>query len=113
MGVAVTPDGQRVVSTSGDNTLKVWDINSGRELATLVGHSGVVEGVAVTPDGERIVSASLDTTLKVWDLESGTIIAEFYCEGMARACGYSKIYHSYIAGDASGRIYILHLEGIS
>ena len=41
-----------------DNTLKVWDLESGRELRTLEGHSDCVNGVAVTPDGRRAVSAS-------------------------------------------------------
>ena len=49
----------------------MWDLESGRELRTLEGHSDWVNGVAVTPDGRRAVSASCDKTLKVWDLESG------------------------------------------
>ena len=57
-GVAVTPDGKRAVSASGDKTLKVWDLETGVALRTLQGHSGPVTGVAVTPDGKRAVSAS-------------------------------------------------------
>ena len=52
-------------------TLKVWDVESGRELRTLEGHSGAVSGVALSGDGRRAVSASADKTLKVWDAESG------------------------------------------
>ena len=66
----MTPDGRRAVSASEDNTLKVWDLESGRALRTLEGHSACVSGVAVTPDGKRAVSASEDKTLKVWDLET-------------------------------------------
>lgn len=70
-GVAVTPDGRRTVSACWDQTLKVWDLDSGRELRTFDGHSNRVEGVAITPDGRRAVSASVDHTLRVWDLDSG------------------------------------------
>jgi WD40 repeat protein len=70
-GVVVTPDGKRAVSASQDNTLKVWDLDTGRALRTLKGHSNWVSGVAMTPDGKRAVSASWDNTLKVWDLDTG------------------------------------------
>jgi WD40 repeat protein len=71
MAVALTPDGRRAVSASDDNTLKVWDVASGRELRTLTGHEGPVWAVAVTPDGKRAVSGSNDRTLKVWELDNG------------------------------------------
>jgi WD40 repeat protein len=70
IGVAVSRDGRWAVSASADRTLKVWDLETGRELRTLSGHSGLVNGVAVSGDG-RAVSASTDRTLKVWDLETG------------------------------------------
>jgi len=73
-GVAVTADGKRAVSASGDTTLKVWDLERGVALRTLQGHSGPVTGVVVMADGKRAVSASYDTTLKVWDLESGIVL---------------------------------------
>jgi WD40 repeat protein len=72
-GVSISRDGRRAASASWDSTLKVWDLQSGRELHTLEGHSGLlsVNGVAMSADGRRVVSASRDRTLKVWDLESG------------------------------------------
>jgi WD40 repeat protein len=69
--VAFSPDGRRAVSACDDRTLKVWDLETGRELRTLAGHSSFVSGVAVSPDGRRAVSTSDDHTLKVWDLETG------------------------------------------
>jgi len=69
--LALTPDGKRAVSGGDDHTLKVWNLESGRELRTLEGHAGWVRAVALTPDGKRAVSGSDDRTLKVWDLESG------------------------------------------
>jgi WD40 repeat protein len=52
-------------------TLKVWDVETGRMLRTLCGHSAGVSGVVVSGDRGQAVSASLDKTLKVWDVESG------------------------------------------
>jgi WD40 repeat protein len=68
--LAVTPNGRYVISGSDDKTLKVWDLESYKEIAILPGHEDVVHTVAITMDGHRAVSGSDDKTLKVWDLES-------------------------------------------
>ncbi len=70
--VVVTPDGRRAVSGSADNTLRVWDLETGHSRV-LEGHTNMVMAVAVTPDGRRAVSAGCfdDQTLRVWDLETG------------------------------------------
>jgi WD40 repeat protein len=41
-GVAVTPDGRFVLSASYDNTVKVWELNSGKEVRTFTGHTDYV-----------------------------------------------------------------------
>ena len=56
---------------SEDNTIKLWDLEQGRELLTLTGHSGSIKSVAITPDCRRAVSGAYDKTVRVWDLELG------------------------------------------
>jgi WD40 repeat protein/class 3 adenylate cyclase len=69
--VAFSPDGQRIVTGSWDQTAKVWEAASGRELLTLKGHTSWIRSVAFSPDGHRIVTGSDDQTAKVWEAASG------------------------------------------
>ncbi|MBY5280382.1 hypothetical protein F2Y95_00990, partial [Aphanizomenon flos-aquae CCAP 1446/1C] len=73
--VAITPDGKKAVSGSDDNTLKVWDLQTGKEISTLTGHDNLVNAVAITPDGKTSISGSDDKTMKLWNLEKGTEIS--------------------------------------
>ncbi len=85
--IAFSPDGTRIVSGSGDNantwegelvssdnTLKIWDAQTGTELMTWYGHTDDITDVAYSPNGTRIVSSSNDNTLKIWDAQTGKLL---------------------------------------
>ncbi|MDT9178410.1 MAG: WD40 repeat domain-containing protein, partial [Limnospira sp. PMC 1238.20] len=110
--VAIAPDGFRAVSASMDKTLKLWDLERATELATLTGHSRGVNAVAIAPDGKRAVSASDDKTLKLWDLETGEVLATFTGEGAMESCAVAPDGVTVVAGDKSGRVHFLRLEGL-
>jgi WD40 repeat protein len=57
-----------VAPRPGDQTLKLWDVATGKELRTFTGHSKQVLSVAFSPDGRTALSSSYDATLKLWDL---------------------------------------------
>lgn len=69
--ITVSPDGNKLVSGSADNTLRVWSVNSGRCERVLEGHSDKVLCVTWSADGRRVLSGSADSTLRVWDVQSG------------------------------------------
>src|SRR5436305_3391501 len=71
LSVVISPDGERLVSGSGDKTIKVWNLQTGMHERTLDGHTGAVWSVAISPDGEKLVSGSDDQTIKVWNLQTG------------------------------------------
>jgi len=110
--VALTADGRGAVSASSDRTLKVWDIESGKLIRTLEGHAGGIYAIALTADGGRAVSASYDQTLKVWDIKNGKMIASFTGDSAMISCALSTDGRTIIAGEASGRVHFLRLEGL-
>ena len=70
-----SPDGQRILTASADNTARVWNAANGQLLAILQGHTGPVRSAVFSPDGQRVVTASYDHTARVWNAASGQLLA--------------------------------------
>jgi len=75
--VAFSPDGKWALSGSEDQTLRLWDVATGREARTFTGHTEAITFALFSPDGTRILSSSYDRTLKLWDVETGKEIRTF------------------------------------
>ena len=109
---AITPDGCSVVSASKDKTLKVWDLTTYEEVLTFLGHTHAVTGVAITPNGKWVASVSGDHTLKVWDIVNGKELMTFSAEGSFSCCDISPDGNTIVAGELSGKLHFLCLEGL-
>lgn len=60
-----------IVTSSGDQTCILWDIEAGTKVTEFAGHTGDVMSIAVTANKEKFVSGACDFTSKVWDIKSG------------------------------------------
>lgn len=74
--IAFSPNGQMLVSGSGDETVRLWHPITGKLLQThsgswWTGHSGLVHAVAFSPDSQTFASASWDKTIKLWHVDTG------------------------------------------
>ena len=68
---ALSPDARHALSGSDDGTVRLWDLETGREIRRFEGHTDTVTSVALAPDGRWAVSGSSDHTVRVWDLQTG------------------------------------------
>jgi len=66
-----------IISGSDDNTLKLWDLNSGNCLRSFWGHKYGINAIAISKDDRYVVSGSSDNTLKLWDLNSGNCLRTY------------------------------------
>ncbi|MDZ8070930.1 MAG: AAA-like domain-containing protein, partial [Nostoc sp. DedQUE08] len=72
--VVFSPDSKTLASASSDNTIKLWNLDTGKVITTLTGHSDRVNSVAFSPDSKTLASASSDNTIKLWNLDTGKVI---------------------------------------
>jgi len=65
--IAISNDSNTILSASHDNTIKLWNLETGEEIQTFQGHTDFVMGAAFSSDDNTVWSGSADNTLKVWD----------------------------------------------
>ncbi len=75
--IAWSPDGKTLATAGFDNTVRLWDAATRKEIKKYEGHTKLVLAVAVAPDGKHILSGSQDNTAKIWDYPTSGPVKTF------------------------------------
>lgn len=77
MSVKFSSNNKYIVSCSYDASVRLWDVESGKEIYTFLGHTMPVNDIDISSDNKFIISASSDNTIKIWEINP-EILVEFY-----------------------------------
>ncbi|MCI0556007.1 MAG: hypothetical protein L0287_34115, partial [Anaerolineae bacterium] len=84
IGLAFSPDGKILASSSRDNSIILWDVQTHQSIAQpFTGHKGIIWSVAFSPDGKTLASTSDDKTIILWDVDPSSWLVKT-CERAGR-----------------------------
>lgn len=110
--IAVTPNSKQLIAAHDDKSMRLWDIAQGEELKKFYIHSNNIlnNALAITPSGDFAISG--DYSIKVWHIQTGKIVASFSVESSLLSVAVASDGLTIVAGELSGRVHFLRLEGI-
>ena len=75
--VAISGDGDQVLTGSHDHTARLWDTSTGRCLTDFSGHTHIVSSLAFSPDRRWVLTGSYDKTARLWEAATGKEVRKF------------------------------------
>lgn len=97
------PDGEKIVTSSFDNAA-IWDVNTGKCVHVLKGHSGSINSAVFSPNGNYVITTSHDKTIKIWSTDTGKLIASINGHTVAEHASFSPDEKHIIAVYSDGTI---------
>jgi WD40 repeat protein len=104
---AFSPDSRLLATASSDATIKLWQVASGRELATLRGHLTGVSAVAIATDGRTLVSIEPQQGLRFWDIPTLREVAVVPMPAAGEWLQFALDGHTLAVGQMDGGIRLL------
>src|SRR5205823_2638246 len=89
------------LTASADRTVRLWDLEGGRELLRFDGHKDKIWAVAYSPDERHALSGSMDNTVRLWDLRTGREVRRFVGHtGVVKSLAFSPDGKRALSGSA-------------
>lgn len=102
-----SPDGRLIASVGADNTVRLWNAQSGAEIRQFIGHTDALLVVNFINDGQQLVTAATDNTIRIWDTSTGQENNQFRFEDNLWIGISSQNGRFILAGFANGNAYLL------
>ena len=110
--IALSPDDQFAYSADWGGTVKVWEIDTGRLMGSVRVHQGMPTSMRLAERCSIGVMGFSDGSLVVWDYVSLRRVTSFIAESPMRSCAIAPDGRTVIAGEESGRLHFMAVEGI-
>lgn len=104
---------KQIVTSSGDMSCMLWDIEAGTKVTEFNDHNGDVMSVSISPDKKFFISGACDATAKLWDIRSGKAQQTFHGhESDINAVQYFPSSNAFGTGsdDASCRLFDIRAD---
>jgi WD40 repeat protein len=85
-GLAFNADGSKILSSSPDKTVRVWETETGRELQKFTGHTEMIRRAVFHPDGKHALSAGRDGFVRMWEIDTAKEVKRFKSPGNWAEC---------------------------
>lgn len=105
--VAMSSDNKYIVTGAWDNSAKLWDVQTGKQLRSFNGHDGYIMSVNLSDDNKFLLTSSNDKTLKIWDMYNGSLLKTLPVNAHPRSAkfaGNGKLIHVSLAEVVNGNI---------
>nr|P0DPA1.1 RecName: Full=WD repeat-containing protein DDB_G0349043 [Dictyostelium discoideum] len=119
--ITFSHDGQRLASSSKDNTIIIWDMSTiyldqptePKVMFILLGHTKEVSHLSWSPNDKYLLSASNDSTVKLWNTNDGTLLKTFTKHSDAvTCCGWHPDNKRFVSGGNDKNIYLWSIENL-